>query len=336
VTGGHDTGRGEQGPSRGEQGPSRGERAPAGAGGGVHRRALAPDDPVEIPVTTRIGPGGGLARGVRLIVAVVAACLVLAVAKPWAWLTPPPPAPGPEGTSVAASPGAAPTPVPSPSTEPPERIACFLDPTWLAVVDWTDGPTTARSWTRLDPAPVAGPADPAIATVHVYAEAVWRIGFCAPSLDAGARIRVRAWRVLPATPARGPAAAVEIAPVPVPGGTPTDHGILYEPPASIVPGAPPSASPDPEGAWSVDGGLVPRPAAWSPGAAPAAAAWPAGAYVFHVVIGEAGSGRPDEAWFAIDLRGPWAGTAAGSPSASPPRGPTLATPGASAAPTTTP
>jgi hypothetical protein len=333
VSGNRDVGRGEHGPVRGVQGP-------AGAGGGVQPRASVPDETVEIPATTRIGPRGGPGRGLRALVALVALGIVLAVVKPWAWFAPPPEAsaPGPEGTATAASGRSGSTPVPSPWTDLSERIACFSDWSWMAVVDWTDGPTSARSWTRLDPVPATGPTDRAIAATHLYADSVLRIGFCAPAADS-LDARVRAWRLVP-EPAAGAAEATEVALVPVAGGSAADHGALYEPPILVEPGATARAGPDPEGAWSVGGSLAPRPAGWSPGRARAAAAWPPGTYVFHVQVGGSGSVAPDAAWFAIDLRGPWIGpdgvAPAGRPTPTPDPTPAGATPGAVPAPVSLP
>ncbi len=297
----------------------------------------AAGDAFEAPATSRIRPGGGTGRGLRAVVALVAAGLVLAVAKPWDWIAPPPTAPGREGAAIAgASPAGPPARSPIPASAAPEpetwtdlsdRVDCLSGRLWMAVVDKVDGPTVARTWTRLYPAASTDPADPAIARVHAYAEAVPRLGFCAPTgADAGGGAaatpyRVQAWRLDPAVPGARASTAEVIDLRIIAGGTRADHGILYGPPPDAATGGAAASRPDPEGAWSVGGSLVPRPAGWSPDAGPAVApaSWPPGTYVFRVGTGGADGGAgagagstgadadTEAAWFAIELRGPWTG-----------------------------
>ena len=273
-------------------------------------------DHVERPPTTRIGSAGGTSRGISTVVVLVSLALVVAVVKPWDWIASPPRAPGREGVAIpVASPTLAPAPAPSAWTDVGARVACLSGGSWLAVVDQVDGPTVSRSWTRLDLAPAVGPADPAIARTHAYAEAVPRIGFCAPTGNAdgaggGASgdlpFRVRAWRLLPAVPAVPGVGSgkiremTEIEPVVVSGGTAADHGVLYGPPAQRVSRR---------------------------GIRPAKAAWPAGTYVFRVQIPGAGPSGSDVAWLAIELRGPWTGPEA-SVAPSPPGAPAVRDPSA--------
>jgi hypothetical protein len=286
-------------------------------------------DAFEAPATSRIRPGGGTGRGLRALVALVAAGLVLAVLKPWDW-SPPPTAPGRDGAAIpgaspvgspAASPApASPAPAPESWTDLSNRVACLSGRLWMAVVDKVDGPTVARTWTRLDPAAATDPADPAIVRLHAYAEAVPRLGFCAPAgadaagADAGGApattpYRVRAWRLDPAVPGVRASTPAAIDLRIVAGGTRADNGVLYGPPPDTTPGAAAVSTPDPEGAWSRGYGRIPRPAGWSPDADPSAApgSWPSGTYVFRVDLAGAGPDGSATAWFAIELRGPWAG-----------------------------
>jgi hypothetical protein len=271
-------------------------------------------DDAERPATVRIGPAGGPGRGFRAAAVLVALSLAVAVAKPWDWMDAPSPAPGREG---AAPPAAAPggDAAPAGSSQPAgwtgagEGLACLSGGSWLAIVDAVDGSRTSRSWTRLVPAPATGPADPGIVRTHLYAEAVPRIGFCAPGAAGGiaggpgaevggARFRVRAWRLLPGSPA-----PIELAPVVVWGGTLTDGGTLYGPPAHMAPGTPSREARDPEGAWAARG---PARADWSPGDAVAEeASWPPGTYVVRVDLPGVAAAGAGPAWFAIELRGPW-------------------------------
>jgi hypothetical protein len=285
----------------------------------VARGDDAAGDAFEAPATSRIRPGGGMGRGLRAVVALVAAGLVLAVLKPWDW-TPPTTAPGREGAAIpGASPGgptpASAAPEPESWTDLSNRVACLSGRLWMAVVDKVDGPTVARTWTRLDPAAATGPVDPAIARLHAYAEAVPRLGFCAPAATgaggapATTPYRVRAWRLDPAVPGIRASTAAAIDLRVVAGGTRADNGVLYGPPPATAPGAAAVSTPDPEGAWSRGNGFVPRPAGWSPDAGPSAApgSWPSGTYVFRVDLAGAGPGGSATAWFAIELRGPWTG-----------------------------
>ena len=335
------------GEAPGERGPARsgGVSARAGSGlasspGGKHPSGGGdPDGVIELPATTRLGPGGGSGRGLRTMVALIAIGLVLAVVKPWNWLSGPL---TPAGLDITASPAAAPTPAPSPTpsdwTQISARITCLSGGSWMAVVDQVDGPTISRSWTELDPAPATGPIDPAIARTSVYAESVPRIGFCAPTValppgastspavpGAGASpgpFRVQAWSLVPAAPAAPPWSATMIDLVPLSGG-PLERGALYGPPGSTIPGAAAPSALDPEGAWAVRGPAR-LPATWAPdgGVLPAGESWQPGTYVFHVELPGAGSGGSYAAWFAIELRGPWRG-----PSAAPMPHATIAVPG---------
>jgi len=220
----------------------------------------------------------------------------VAVLKPWAWNAPPPPVPGSGLGSPAAVGAAVPTPTPAPTpADPLTRSACLVDPIWTTVVDQVAEATSTRSWTRLDPVPAAGPTDPAIATVRVFADAVPRIGFCdpagveaspsdgivadpSPANGAGqVPLAVRVWLVTPA-PAPLTALATEIRPELLSGGTVADRGALFGPPASAASGARGAASP---------------------------AAWPTGRYVFRVDLPGAGPAGSDVTWFAVDLKGPW-------------------------------
>jgi hypothetical protein len=263
------------------------------------------------------------------VLAVVAVALVLAVAKPWDRLAPSASAPERQDAPPPTAPAVTrPPPSPASWTDLGAHLACFSERTWMAVVDLVDGPTVARSWTRIDPVPVLGPADLLIARTHVYAEAVTRIGFCAPAGTlagragfagaAGTTFDVRAWRMDLEELGAGVGRAVPLVPVLVAGGTLADGGALYIPPPVATPGG-------------IDGGPAPTmpgaPMASSgpsgDGAATRAGSWPAGRYVFRVRLAGAGPGGSDEVWLAIEVRGPWRGFAgepppSASPTASPP------------------
>lgn len=272
-------------------------------------------DDAERPPTTRIGPAGGSGRGLRTVIVLVSLALAVAVVKPWDWVAAPASAPGREGAAIpAASPAVAPTPAPSDWTDVGARIACLSGGSWLAVVDQVDGATVSRSWTRLDLEPAAGPTDAAIARTHAYAEAVPRIGFCAP--DSGATgaagvadtpFRVRAWKLTPAEPATGAREAVEIVPPVVSGGTVADRGAMYGPPSAGTPRSRAGGTRDPESVWAA-GASAPGPSRWSPGdGLPDEVSWPPGTYVFRVGPSGVGPSGSEAAWFAIELRGPWTG-----------------------------
>ena len=291
---------------------------------------MAREDGPDVPPTTRIGPAGGSGRGLWTIVFLVLAAVGVAVVKPWAWLAEPGLSP-----AVAISPSAAPAPTASPAdwTRISDRVVCLADGAWMAVVDEVEGPTTSRSWTLLDLVPASQPTDPDIARVHVYADAVTRIGFCAPapggSPDASAAAAgggatgadgappspapflVQAWRLLPGVDATGSAEPVAL--VPVAGGTGADRGALYGPPP-IAPGPRmPGGAPTPT---LVAAGGSPAPGTRTPAAPPS---WPPGRYVFRVQPADGSA-----AWLAIEVRGPWPGVAGpaspAAPAASP--GPT--------------
>lgn len=286
------------------------------------------DEAAERPATTRIGPAGGPGRGFRALIALVAVAVAVAVAKPWDWITAPTSAPGREGAAIpAGSPGA--SPGGAPSTAAPDspadwmgiddQLACLSGSGWLAVVDAVDGPTISRSWTRIEPVPAAGPTDEEIARTHVYADAVPRMGFCAPGRPgstsggadptAGGAYDVRVWRITPdGAAAGGPASdarvVVELAPVVISGGAVSDHGALFGPPVDQRPGSA-DQSRDPESAWAA---RAPERAPWSPGDRVAdAASWPPGTYVFRVDVPGSTPPGADAAWFVIELRGPWTG-----------------------------
>lgn len=274
-----------------------------------------PLEETAVPPTTRLGRRGRPDRGLHVAAAAVVVGLALALAKPWDWGASPTTPVEPAGT-------AAPTAVDMIS--PPPRwtdleatASCLSNRLWLTVVDEAgdDGRTSVRSWTRLDLVPAAGPEDPRIARIHVYADAVPRIGFCAPTRAAGVPgagpLVVAAWR-LERGAAAAAATAVSIAPIVASGGDLSDGGAVFAPPAGSAEqlgaahrGAGPG---DPEAAWSADGDLPWRPAGWSTGPVPASGGrWPPGTYVFRVSLPGAGPDGADEAWFSVDLRGPWRG-----------------------------
>ncbi len=233
------------------------------------------------------------------MVVLVALALVVAVVKPWDRGSSAAPAAGPGGTSVpTASPTIASTPGAGDWTEIGARVACLSRSNWLAVVDQVDGPTVSRSWTRIDLAPATGPTDPAITRTLVYADAVPRLGFCAPTTDPGGAggdvsFRVSAWRLGPGDPSPGHSVITEIAPVVIASGTAEDRGVLYGPP-----GRHPSHR-------DVSG---------------RASSWRVGTYVFRVQLGGGGASASVEAWFAVELHGPRPGPT-GSPTPSAPVGP---------------
>jgi hypothetical protein len=311
-------------------------------------------DNAERPPTTRIGPAAGAAsRGLSMVVVLVALALVVAVLKPWDWIAAPPVGPGREGAAIAGVlPATSPTVVPTPAS--PDwngarpQVACLSGTRWLAVVDQVNGPVTSRSWTRLDLVPATGPLDAAIARTHVYAEAVPRIGFCAPGAagapGASAQFLVRAWRLTPreAAPAEGSGAArsgagqsgareaVPVASRLVSGGSAADGGALYGPPGWLTVGGAAGRAADPEGAWAARGRPGLGSAQWqADDGQPTPASWAPGTYVFRVSLagsgpggagdaggtggsggGGAGTGGAEVAWFAIELRGPWVGPGA--------------------------
>jgi len=301
-------------------GKPRGPGRPDGAG--PPSMVGDPLEEIAIPPTTRLGRRGRPDPGLQVAAAVVVVGLGLALAKPWDWGASPTPPAEPVGT-------AAPTAIATNSparprwTDPEATASCLSNRLWLAVIDeaGSDGRTSVRSWTRLDLVPAAGPDDPAIARIHVYADAVPRIGFCAPTRAAGVPetgpLAVAAWRLERGTAAAA-ATAVSITPIVASGGAISDGGAVFAPPAGSAErlggerlGA---RLGDPEAAWSAEGAARWRPDGWSTGPEPAhGGGWPPGTYVFRVGLPGAGPGGADEAWFAVDLRGPWRGPDGATP-----------------------
>lgn len=313
-------------------------RAPRGA-------VEAGPDVADLPVTARIGAGGGPGRGLRVGVAVVAIALGLALVKPWDMVAP---ATLPPDADASAEDASRPRATGALSDRAPEAtagawtgvegVACLSERSWMAVVDQVEGASARRSWTRLVLVPATGPTDPAMVVTRAWAAAVPRIGFCAPRRDGGrVPFEVAGWRVEPVDgdaedagpdavtgpdaggagsdpgPVRATSAfrASAIAPLVVAGGTIADRGALYAPPTDPGGAGGPGAGADPEAAWAADGG-EPRPAGWGAGPSGTGGSWPPGRYVFRVRLPGAGPGGADEAWFAIELLGPWP-----SPAASP-------------------
>jgi hypothetical protein len=130
-----------------------------------------------------------------------------------------------------------------------------------------------------------------------------RLGFCTPAPAAaqtlaagGAALEVDLWRLEPAGGAAD-AAGQEVAWRTVGGGAGADGGALY------VPAGEPH--------------LRRATIGWR--------GWPPGTYVFRVRVAGAAPGAAGEAWFAVELRGPWRGPGAGAPDPSP-RVPGVASP----------
>ncbi len=260
------------------------------------------------PVTTRLAGSGGPDRRLRVAIALVATGVALAILKPWDLV------PGRSAEADVEAPlesahalrDAAASPRPTPWTGIGERLACFSGRTWMVVVDERDDGRVTRSWTALAPAPAVGPADLAIVGTHVYAEAVLRLGFCAPAAataEAEARpFDVDLWRLEHGS---NDGDAREVPRRLVAGGTEGVGGALYAP-GGRIDGRDPTAEP----------------------------AWPAGTYVFRVRLAAVGRAGPDEAWFAVELRGPWRGPDPASPvpTASPASDPASPIPTTSPAP----
>lgn len=323
-----------------EPGTGRGEPRPPPSSAHA-RTAVAPPDPseeVKPPGTTRIGRERGSDRGLRLAAILVVAGIGLALAKPWSW-----------GASVATPPVAsvAPSALPSaaataaPTGPPPglgASFGCMSDDLWTAVVDEVDagGRSLTRSWIRIDPVAAGGPDDPGIAKVRVFAEAVPRVGFCAPTRglrgDPGRPIAVTTWR-LERDAASGRVTPIRITVAAVSGGTVRDGGALYAPPAGSD-DAPSGAASDPEADWAVDAPPW-RHGRWSTGPAHLLQ-WAQGTYVLAVEPPTVVPGQSVVRWFAIELRGPWTGPPAIppaiAPAASPPGRPS-GTPGETPDPT---
>lgn len=283
-----------------------------------------PVDEVDLPATARIGRAGGPGRGLRVALVALAVGLVLALLKPWDLGADPTAVPGATASPATAAEAARPaTPAPA-WTDLAGAVSCLSDSIWMTVVDEVDGTgrATARTWTRVDPAPARDAADPSITPVRVYAAAVPRIGICVPLPDAGAEsgatradpggaaaaaLVVEAWFVRPDPAGTPTATPIEL--VVASGGRVTDRGVLYAAPPASGPGAPGAGGQgpiDPEVEWSEDDGAAARPGGWTSGAGPAAG-WPPGRVVFRVLAPGADPAGDRWTWLAIDLRGPWTG-----------------------------
>jgi hypothetical protein len=102
------------------------------------------------------------------------------------------------------------------------------------VETWRD--RTVRVWRAIDPAPAAGPDDPAIPIVPAVGSRIAAIGFCAPVVGPdkpAGPATIDAWRRAPAAgnDGSGSAAAVpiELRGI-VPVGSPSPFGALFGPP----------------------------------------------------------------------------------------------------------
>jgi hypothetical protein len=184
----------------------------------------SPDDPTTDGAPLRRVPIASPGRGLATAGAIVAAVLVLAVAKPWDA-----PAASPLHGEVLTLP---PAPAPSPTLDrSPEGLAaavCLGTDAWriASLETWQisnragSRSQAVRVWRAIDP--VTGPTapdDPRIPIVGVAATQVDAIGWCAPFTGSdrpGGPVEVHVWRLDGAT-----TAAVQVRRVaPVAGETP--------------------------------------------------------------------------------------------------------------------
>lgn len=173
--------------------------------------AASPDEPGpparDAPTGSPLGrvPARQSGRSLRALGALVAAFLVLAIAKPWAW--------GPSSPRVELAPRAV---VPASSGPPaspdvtPEGLAagvCFgtgawqvaTVETWRLVIAGEIVRQRVRVWHAVDPARVAsGPADASIPIVGVAGMEIDSLGWCAPAVGDGRPVGsadVTVWRL---------------------------------------------------------------------------------------------------------------------------------------------
>ena len=251
---------------------------------------------------------GGPAPGVRRVVLLVAAFLVLAVAKPWSWASvsddhrtvrdnPTDAAP-----SVAFPSAAARTSAPfrlahsvlltsasllEGGTAPASGdVACYPSSGWrVATVDGT-GVDRLRTWYNLVPGWGVGPTDPGIPLVRVFARDLVALGFCVPTTDGQsiAMAGIQGWHIEGGR-------AVPIALARLAGASPRDAalGSLFGSPSSSTgPANGPSTSP-PSGAANPT---------TSPATAGGAGSWLDGRYVFLIRAGQADE---EDIWFGVDV-----------------------------------
>jgi hypothetical protein len=147
-------------------------------------------------------------------------------------------------------------------------VACYPSTGWrVTTVDGT-GVDRIRTWYDLIPGWGAGPADPGIPLVRVFARDLVALGFCVPTTDGQsiAMAGIQGWRVQ-----GGRAVPIELARLA--GSSPRDLAL-----GSLF-GAPPS------GAGTSSNGA-------------GAGAWPDGRFVFLIRAGQADE---EDIWFGVDV-----------------------------------
>jgi hypothetical protein len=166
------------------------------------------------------------------------------------------------------------SPPPSPSSRADAAVAsiCLEPGSWrtATVETWRD--RTVRVWRAIDPAPAAGPDDPAIPIVPAVGSRIAAIGFCAPVVGPdkpAGPATIDAWRRAHAAgndgSSGGTAVPIELRGI-VPAGSPSPFGALFGPP-------------DPADGTS---------------------GWPPGVIVFRYAQPAAGS-TTSETWFGIEV-----------------------------------
>jgi hypothetical protein len=247
------------------------------------------------PTAVRVGGRSDGPRGPRVVVAILAAFLAIAILKPWSFGgdgstgVRPGPVTTPSVAEAASANLPAATPSPAPALEDPNGMPCLTDATdqvvmierwaghevrsWVAAVDLTDA--------------AAGPLDPRLAPITIFSSHVIGLGVCAPRELAGsgpsaAELREVATIVeedgAPVTEYLGPPE-----PITLPGTGP-EFAVLYGAPAFAVPApsvapvtgssgsvASLSSAPPSVGSTASDVPQVDEP--WSP--------WPTGSYAIR-------------------------------------------------------
>jgi len=149
---------------------------------------------VERLVVVPIARIGGRGRTLEACVAVVAAVLAIAIAKPWAALDgssrgapdrlPTGSAAGVASVSRAVAPGSTVAPAATATGAGAASGVCLSPQGWRLVVDQSLVGYRTRDWIAAVPAAASGPLDPAIPVLRVVATQVSALGYCAPSESA--------------------------------------------------------------------------------------------------------------------------------------------------------
>ena len=268
------------------------------------------------PTAVRVQGRSDGPRGPRVVVAVLAAFLVIAILKPWSFggdgstgvARPAPVTSTPSAAEVASASPPIAMPTAAPEIDDPNAMPCLTDSTDQVVMIERWAGHEVRSWVAaVDLTDAVGPLDPRLVPVTIFSSHVIGLGVCAPRDLAGSGPPAAELRGVMAIVMDGDGSPMAVClgppePITWPGTGP-EPAVLYGAPAVADPTPPVTPAPVPGDSASPS--LLPYELD-DPLLDVANAPWPAGEYALRFRF--SGDAPGVLRWLRIELKGGAAGS----------------------------